>query len=583
MPVSEVKVGMTGYGKTVFSGTKLETFGVEVIAILKNISPKNDAILVRCNHHITDKATIIQGMSGSPVYLVVDAINEPEGHMIGALAFGWGFSKEPIAGVTPIESMLKEMNKPLEQDIKKEDDSDSGWYPDDTKSNSDPVLAINPNAESGALRPLLTPLFVSGMSPKLMPYLEQDLKKFNLYPIQSGGGSSGITVTEPIEPGSAMGVTFVRGDIEWTGIGTVTYVDGDKLLGFGHQMDLAGETSLPMTAAYIYGVMPMLSMSFKLGVGAQEIGSLVQDRKTCVSGIMGKKTPMFPLHIKMTNLKTGFSEDYNMEVIHHKSFTPYLIRSAIANVIIVNEPNDERTTIEATMSLKVKGFEAVTFRRYLASANGVIWPVLGDLVSKILGPLWNNPYRDIMLENVDVDLKVLNEDRTAVIKNIWLEKDTVKPGELVRVYAKLQPYKKPEFTAKPIQFIIPEDTPDQDINIVVTGGEGILPELPTPRNPAEMMNLLKSLYESDNIITVVPLRTTNLLYNGRKMEGLPNSFLSSLINQSREDVAVRDHGSASLATLTERYELINGVLKIFNKTDYIIKGADNVRLKVRKK
>ncbi|MFH1226439.1 MAG: hypothetical protein V1701_00875 [Planctomycetota bacterium] len=576
LKLSEVRIGMKGYGKTVFEGYRIEKFGVEVFAILKNTTPKHDAILVRVSHHITDNAGIIQGMSGSPVYLGVDEINEPEGRLVGALSFGWGFSKEPIGGVTPIEYMIDEMNKPLEKESRVEPESDTLMAQSDNK----PINGQN--NDSGGLRPLMTPLFVSGLHPRLMKYFEEDLKKFNMYPIQSGGGSGDYQVPGPIEPGSALGVPMARGDLDLTGIGTVTYVDGNKLAAFGHSMDLVGETMLPMCKAYIFGTIPRLSTSFKLGVGAQEIGSLTQDRQYCVAGLIGKRTPMFPLKIKINNLKTGIASDFNMEIMHHKYWTPFIIRYAVASAITVSEPNDDRATVESIVTIKLKDYEPVTFTRHLSSSWGVADPVLGDLFYGLIMPLWNNPYKDIKLESMSVDLKVANEDQTAYIRNAWLEKDEVKPGETVQLYVALKPYKKPD-VIRTVKIIIPDDMENQDLNIDITAGSNILPELPTPTSIKEMMNLLKSLYNSNNLITVIPIKSTNLLYNGRSLGNLPNSILSAIINQAREPVNIKSHNGASLSTVNDRYELINGVLKIFTETEYILRGSNTVRLKVRKK
>ncbi|MFA5793993.1 MAG: hypothetical protein WC980_02845 [Candidatus Brocadiia bacterium] len=579
MKVADVRIGMKGYGKTVFEGSRIERFGVEVFGILKNTTPKHDAILVRVNHHITDNAGIIQGMSGSPVYLVVDEINEPEGRLVGALAFGWGYSKEPLGGVTPIEYMIEEMNKPLEKESRIDSEPDTLMARSDNKPKNNIDAQ---NSDSGALRPLMTPLFVAGLHPKLMKYFEQDLKQFNLYPIQSGGAGTDYDVPGPIEPGSALGIPMARGDLDLTGIGTVTYVEGNRLTAFGHYMDLVGETLLPMCKAYIFGTIPRQSLSFKLGAGTQEIGSITQDRQFCVAGVMGKKTPMFPLSIKIANLKTGVKNDFNMEIVHHKDITPFILRYAIASAITVSEPNEGRTTVESIVTMKIKDYEPITFTRHLASSYGVTSPVLGDLFYDLLGPLWNNPYKDIKLENIAVDLKVINEDRTAFIRNTWLEKDEVKPGELVKLFVALKPDKKPE-VIRTVQFVIPDDMENQDLNIEITSGDNVMPELPTPTSIKEMIYFLKSLYESNTLITVIPIRSTNLLYNGKSLKDLPNSVLSSIINQSREPVNVKSHNQASLASVNDRYELINNALKIFTETEYILKGSDSVRLKVRKK
>ncbi|MBI4713185.1 MAG: hypothetical protein HY762_07805 [Planctomycetes bacterium] len=582
MKLDDVRVGMKGYGKTVFEGTKIERFGIEVTAILRNTGPKTNRFLIRISHPVTDRANIVQGMSGSPVFVVTDPVNEPEGKLIGALSYGYSFCKEPIAGVTPIEEMIKDMGRPVEKPsfsrlpVK---------YDDTASSRLDTDNGIS-DGKSGILYPLKTPLFVSGMNADVVKYLEKELAPFNLYPVQSGGSGGLVEVNDPLEPGSAIGIPYVRGDIEWVGNGTVTYVDGNNLVAFGHKMDLAGETAWPMTTAYMYGVMPRLDLSFKIGVGSKEVGVISQDRQSCVVGIIGKKAPMFPMTVSIANPKTGFNESYKVEVVHHRDLTPILIGSVIASVMETNEPNQMlRSTVEVKMRVKFKGYEPITLSRLLAGEGGALAPVYVTTLYRIFRPIWQNPFMDEMgVEDVAIDISVVNDDRTAIIQNAWLEKDVLKPGEVGKLYIQLKPY--PYGTdvnnevVKTVQFFIPPETPEQDIQIAVAGGGDIAPELPDATKPLDIINYIKAFYEPDTLVTMIPFKSTALFYQGNNLKGLPNSVLSSLINQSREAVTLRNTGGLR-TSLVERLELDAGAKKIFTPVEYIISGARSVRLLVR--
>ncbi len=589
MAASEIKPGMKGYGKTVFHGTKIEKFNIEVIGVLKNaIGPKHDIILVRCKHPVIDKAGIIAGMSGSPVYIIDDPDNSSEGRLIGALGYAWGsFQKEPIAGVTPIAKMLEEMEKPLEKTsyrpIKKSDTMLAGL-----SAPKESRRTLRSPFGKGQLTPLITPLFVSGVNPRRMPQLEKMLAPYGLLPIQTGGATESIKekVSRELEPGSPMGVTLVRGDEDWTGIGTLTYRDGDKFLAFGHSMNQSGEFTAPVTTAYVYGTMPSMSGSFKLASAVDEVGVLTQDRLSCVAGLMNKKARMVPLHITVENLKTKSKTKFNYEVLHHKTELPGIVPWLMMGALDATEPSGEPAVVEVLTSIKIKDFDTVKFRRLVSGST--LNAGCGS-VNNIFVPIWNNPFVEISVEDVSFEVKVLNEDKSVIIQNIWLDKYQAAPGEEVKASVLLRPYRKEPFI-KEILFSIPADMPDQDLDLTISGGGAIGPVLPIPRNLTEYIKYLQSYYNESMLVTIIPYKSSELRYRGRRLPRLPNSILSPLINQMwlRERIIPAPDANAGYSghygpILSDAAELGRESKRIFTPTDYIItSGPQSISLKIRK-
>ncbi|MDI6786868.1 MAG: hypothetical protein QME51_00650, partial [Planctomycetota bacterium] len=384
------------------------------------------------------------------------------------------------------------------------------------------------------LKPLMTPLFISGVNSYRMRYLAGALEKYNFIPLQSGSATSDLkeSVSKDLAPGSAVGVALVRGDEEWTGIGTVTYVKGDKILAFGHGMSKWGEeVSAPLTNAYIYGVLSRLSMSVKFGSAVREVGALCQDRRSSISGILKKSVKMLPMKISVQNLKTGRSETFNYEILDHyyvfPDVIPWLMWSAADAVELTPF---EPALIEVVTNLKIKDFPAVSFRRLVSdSPSGAGC----GAIRNVFNPIWYNPYMKVPVENVSFELRVLNENRNLQILNVWTEAEVkeVLPGETVKVYCRLKPYLKEPFV-KTIDVVIPKDLePPTKVTVTVIGSNSLTSPLPTPTNIPELINYLKSFYDGGNLVAVLTLPDTNLKFRGEVFERLPRSILRGLINQ----------------------------------------------------
>ena len=333
MHASEVRPGMTGYGLTVFHGSKIERFDVEVVSILKNFNPKCDVVLIRCKGDYLEHTGSIAGMSGSPIFLT-----DAAGHdrMIGAFAYGWPLTKDPVAGVQPIEYMLQ---LPV---AKHSDANNSGTSPatlpsadahlSPTKTRISqhaswslqeagmlPVawqngrgahtnLSVKADGRSSPLlgdgagpriEPLATPLMTSGMSPRVFEQLAPRFREAGLIPLQAGIGGSAPAGNgdDKLAPGSVLAVPLLTGDMEMTAIGTVTEVIGNRVWGFGHPFNNEGPISLPMGSGVINGVIANLNTSFKLGSLTQTRGTLTTDGSVGVAGESGAGPAGVPIDI----------------------------------------------------------------------------------------------------------------------------------------------------------------------------------------------------------------------------------------------------------------------------------------------
>jgi hypothetical protein len=305
MKVSEVRPGMKGYGLSVFKGTKIERFNVEVQSVLRDFNPQYDVILVRLSGANLEHTGSIAGMSGSPVYLKDEQGRE---RMVGAFAYGWPLMKDPVGGVQPIEYMLKlKQGKPATRPAAMPTTTAAAR----AEANSWDVAksfvsfdTFTARARAGIddenvtrMRPLATPLMTAGLSPKIVAQLTPLMKAYGMFPLQAGGSSGGSRdpVDAKLEPGSVLAVPLLTGDVEMTAVGTCTEVIDDRVFGFGHPFNNEGPIALPVGGGEIHGVIANIMTSFKLGALGKTWGTLYADEQVGVAGALGTPPPMVPI------------------------------------------------------------------------------------------------------------------------------------------------------------------------------------------------------------------------------------------------------------------------------------------------
>ncbi len=499
MPVEEIEPGMKGYGLTVFDGAEVERFDVEVVEILKNAMPKQDIILVKLSGHGLEDSGIYQGMSGSPVF-----IND---RLIGALAYGWSYTKVAIAGVTPIHNMLETMERPLADPIHVAANDKSGQS----------------ERPEGQIVPLTTPVMVSGIPSSMMGKLSEFLDDYNMNPIQ-GGGAQDDAGTGPFEPGSAMGVTLTRGDISMHAIGTVTWVEDSKVLAFGHPFLNGGEIRFPVTGAKVLALLPRLSISTKMGLAGAEAGGLVQDRQACVVADTEYRAPMIPFDMTVINEKTGREERFDTEMAWETRFTSRLMDMLLEAGLVYAEAQAGENTAETVVEAKFEGYPPVTLKNVYFNGKGPFNKAMLAPVKKMLF----NPFEKVKLESLKVEARITPEIRIATIKRLWMEEDEIPPGGVGHVHVVLEPFEREE-TERVVKVRINKDAkPGSRVMVGAAGGMAVVPPVARPVDFEGVMELFESLYKTTDLVVVQQKSTLGARLEGEIMPDLPPAAIRML-------------------------------------------------------
>mgnify|MGYP006285743433 CR=1 FL=1 len=527
MKTSEIKSGMKGYGLTVFTGIKPVRFEVGVIDVLKNVFPKHDLILIKCSHPIIKKAHIIAGMSGSPIYI--------ENKLIGALAYGWSFTKEPIAGVTPIEWMLEEMNEP-ETPARK-----SGGRSLNRERGAEKSKHSNPSG----LKRLQVPFYISGMGnlpSSVLEKLRKEGEKHGISLMQGTGGSSAHRNigADKLVPGAALGVSLMRGDIDFTGIGTVTHREANRIIAFGHPMLFAGqEVPMPVTTAYIHGVLPSQWTSFKFGSPSKPVGTLTQDRWPAVAGTLGRNCPMIPVTGTVRNPTNSRTETVNVEMINNRSLSPYML--FLSSVYLMLLEGTAWTDFAVDYSLHME-FE----KHGVLDLKGLDMAWGGYMVYDpytALSQIMNNPFEPVTPKKIEFTFKTIHKRIDARLQRAWFDQLEVQPGNEVKLHIQVHPYEgKPQEIVFPVK--IPPHLDEGKYDIVVAGGDNWAVQMPTP--PAEsvrdIFTQLKMQYRPTTLVAVLELPTVGVGFKGKLFRQLPSSVFGTLVSSSSGGVSTFQDG-----------------------------------------
>ncbi|MGE5609580.1 MAG: hypothetical protein ACM359_10030 [Bacillota bacterium] len=481
MRVSEVKDGMKGYGLSVFRGTKIERFDVEVVSVLRNFNPKDDVVLVRLKGANLDHTGSIAGMSGSPIFLKDEQGRE---RMIGAFAYGWPLTKDPLGGVQPIEYMLRmplvektpePAAKPAETGTAAsqpkaqwsiEQVMPTPWKPaaperyplagwNQTKIN--PLLGTG--SDEMRMQPLATPLMTSGLSPKVFEQFKPMLSAYGLVPLQAGGAGVSVSAAAPdvkLEPGSAMAVPLMSGDMDMTAIGTCTEVVGNRVLGFGHSFFSEGEVSLPMSSGYIHAVIPNLNNSFKLGAAIKTLGTLRTDQVYGIGGTIGAAPKTVPIEIRCAYTDGTMDQTYHFNAAIHPRFTPILTTMAMSAAMTSMRDLPQHHTVDYDLTMEFANGQVVHQQNRLADFSPV------ELFSSVGAPIMaatDNPFERVPLKKISGQVRISPEARQAEILSVSLPKAKYRPGETLKAFLRYRPFLAGE-QFLPLEFELPRDLPD---------------------------------------------------------------------------------------------------------------------------
>ncbi len=511
-PLADVKPGLVGLAWTVFSGTKPEPFKVRVVSVVQNFVPHQDVILVKAEDPRVEFSGIVQGMSGSPVYI--------DGKLMGAIAYAWSFSKSPLAGVTPIESMLGERTRPR-------------------RHNDDAVATMSPRTGVGSeLLPVSIPLSVSGLSDGAMSLLTEDLRPFGIVPMRAGGGGGRRRapgeLAAKIEPGSAIGVQLIRGDMNASGMGTVTWVNGNTILAFGHPMFGSGEVSFPMVTGEVHTFIPSQATSFKLASPLIEVGTVVQDRPSGIMGDLSQQAVMMPVEVRVTAPGAPM-RTFRAEVARNKRLTPSLVSAVVTSAIADTEPDVTEMAIRLDSRLVVHGMGQVVLNDQVFSPEGLSPRVLLTARGlRALAEILNNPFQPAVVDRYEVDVKIDFRSDVAEILAVSLPGDEVKAGDVLPLRVTLRPYAGQEYV-ETIPVTIPKLLAGQAVKVEVASGALVRPDVPRPESLRGYIANMAAFYTASSIVVSLSTPDDGASLRGRLIPNLPQSALDTLRpgNQTR--------------------------------------------------
>lgn len=547
MPISAIKPGMKGYGLTVFEGTKPERFDVEVIGTLPNFRPHQDLILIKTKHPRLDVAKIVAGMSGSPIYI--------DGKMIGAYAYGWSFNEEPIAGVTPIADMIDDIERPLPKQL-------DGW-PLTLRPGSSATSQLGHNSESpsgsrfagllkdyslarhseqmnrqwsgglGArnpLQPVSTPLLMGGLTADAVDLANDLLQPMGLTPLQAGGGGAtrADAPTRYVD-GGAIGVQLIRGDMSAMGLGTVTRVEGDKLIGFGHPMMNSGVTNLPTAIGDVLWFLASKERSFKIGTAVRSVGALVNDRQASIVVSHSAQAPVVPVSLKIKGAIGGRHTDWHFDVAHEKFMTPTFLAIALGSGLqaVANERQD--VSWNAVSKLKVKGFGEITLEDYGVAVGGT--PEARDFVRSNLvyavGALMNNPWRPVIIESASMEIELRYSRELLRLRGAEVLEREVKAGDEAHVRLSFVPFAGAP-RDKIVTLPIPKHLAGETLRIEIQPGYMVKKPRPSPETLQELFDGFEDPTYAPKSVVLSYASGDALAFRGRIAEDLPPGVLDSL-------------------------------------------------------
>jgi SpoIVB peptidase S55 len=524
--LSEVHRGLHGVAYTVFEGTQPETMDVEILGVLKNVlGPDQDMILARLHGSKPEYTGVVAGMSGSPVYI--------DGKLLGALSYRIGqFSKEPIAGITPIAEMLAVNGR------------DAGnpnaamWTAGTTQSTTPSLSAPGPMpvADSTDIHPIETPLVLSGFSPEAVRFFQEHVSIMGLTPVAGLGGSSSddghIDSSAPLLPGSAVSALLVRGDLEIAATCTVTYVDPKQVLACGHPITRYGNVSIPMTKAEVVATLASPLNSFKIVNTTQTIGAFTEDRSSAIRGVPGESARMIPVTI---HTHGGLRDrTLHMEVIDNPDITPGAVMVSLYESLLETNSYSEELTYELRGTVSIDGYPPLHLDSLIAPTEQLPSALRAALtVGQRFQTVYGNSARVRNIQSIDLNIDSLPGRRSVQLERAQATQPAAHPGDTVMVEATLRPFRgEPKNLRIPIT--LPLTLNPGPLRILLSDG-ATLDRLTTTSSanegPLELSSIIHQMnaaHGDDRLYVTLLLPNAQAVVDGRTLASIPISMANVL-------------------------------------------------------
>jgi hypothetical protein len=543
-PVSQVKPGMVAIGHTVWQGDKIEEFKVHILGVLHNvIGPRRDLILARLEGGPLAHTGVIAGMSGSPVYI--------DGQLVGAISYSLGsFSKEPIAGITPIAEMvdaatLETPRAPigvrarLEMPVTRDSlaaalRASMAWARPFADRPSDvQILGSGLNNEVATLlRPIATPLNLGGFSPDIAEMLGASFRDYGFIPVAGGAAAGQIPASSSlsVRPGDAVGINIVSGDFNMGATGTVTEVIGNKVYAFGHPFFNLGPIAFPMTKAYVHTLLPSMTSSMKIATTGDVIGTVHQDRATTIAGLMGDAPATIPVKISLES-ERGFKKEFSFRVVNDQLFTPLFTYASILSTLTSYERETGAATFSIKGTMNVRSHGEIKIED-LFSGNNASLSAAGSVMAPLTF-LLGNDFEPIEIEAVDLTIQSTEQPRTATIERVWLDGVRARAGRTVPLKVLMRTYRGEE-VVRTVPLEIPANATGS-LSVLVSDGSRLAQwerrevRQPTePRSVPQLMRALNTLRKNNRLYVRLLSSDAGAVVSGEPLSALPPSVLGVL-------------------------------------------------------
>ncbi len=545
MKLSEIKPGMEGEGKTIFKGSAIETFHFKVLGVLEKFVSDKNLIVAELSSPELNEGGVIAGMSGSPAYI--------GGRLIGSVSYGLSnFSRKPIAGITPIEDILKvsAIGAPSTRieitDIKIDFSRENARQVAES-IRRELVDRLN-YTPARSLTPIKLFASSSGFSPEAVSFLQGMFA-----PLQSAGIGKDVGTKKldadmfSLRPADAVAIPLIRGDASYTATGTVTHVDGRKVYAFGHPFFNLGTVDFPLHKAEIISVVPSYESSFKLAATLNPVGVVQQDRFSGVQAELGKSPTMIPMKIFLKNRNRNFS----LEMVNHPLLTPALTYISLINALQAEYQEFGFNSIAVSGKIFIENEENVVVEDLFSGTAA--FDEFSTLVMAINYFLLNNRDKNVKIQKMDFEIDGRETVERAELENVLINKNSYLPDELIDIEMKLRSDKGEGFSEK-ITIQAPNLKPGSTFYLMVADAAGVIEFDTKAIKTSYFPSSLKALIRAINNI-----RRNNRLYlkvfvpaQGIFIKGFEYSYLpSSVGNVLLYNSLSKDQANMTLSTVAE--------------------------------
>jgi hypothetical protein len=531
LPLSELVPGTRATARTVLSGTAIESFELEIVSVMHDVGPEQNLILARAIGERLEQVGVSQGMSGSPVYV--------DGRIVGAVSATWPFTKEPYLGITPVEQMAEEALQSFSSRA-----PERGSTPSPGPQGTSPPFAPDlltappPQAQAGqAFRSIGAPLILSGFDRRVAALAAELFEPWG-FTVAEGGAAGAGQSGGAIEPGATIGVRLAGGDANMTALGTVTWVDGERVHAWGHPFFQMGEVEMPLVSGYIHAVIPSRLISFKLGSGAEVVGTATGDRRSGIFGTLGVPPRLTSFDLKV--VRSGGTEEFHYELVRNRFLVPGLVGLTAANSILVRGGMVADETVRFRQRLLLEDGRETSVETTMAGDQTLRQIV--RLLSDATRAIATNPFEEVSLDRIEAEIVFDEGIRIGELTEVAIDDDRPEPGDVLRGFYTIRDYRGGESRHR-FSIPIPPGAREGRYLLLVSDArtaeqyEGERePRAFAPRTLDEYLERIRRIRQTDEVHVHLYRSSSGVLIGGRPLADLPASVMSIFGGASRSGI-----------------------------------------------